>query len=130
MTGYYITVGYNSRYDKENVWKKLKEVVENICFEPSVILTEVLRFDISGLLKNTDLSELKEYAQSYKDQNDVTIKIVERTDSDGKAINSIDQLASGGGIERKIKEHFRRAFCRLVLNEMHANNMEININVS
>ena len=123
MTGYYIEVGYNSAHNNDDVWEKLKEVTKYYCDNPELIVGEVLR--IYKDWSYSDKGELIEYANAYTEQTDLTIKIIEKEDE-----KYIQQYASGGGNSREIKEHLRRAFCRLILNKMHENCMEINIRVS
>ena len=117
-TGYHIEAGYNSGCSREVVEEQLLAEVDSICDNPEQILCEVERVE---KLKPSD-----EYADCYrKPWSDCTIKIL----NDGHKI-SVMQMASGGGDERGIKESMRRAFCRLVLERMHRNQMEVNVIVS
>lgn len=120
MTGYYISVGYNSKYAKDEVWATLKREVEDLCQRPKLILEDV--FACEGVYPSED------YADAYRTPwKDLTI-FYEDT-SPFLAEPRLSQYASGAGLERKYKEMMRRAFCRLILKRMHSKGMEININV-
>ena len=117
MTGYHISIGYQSSSDKDDAKQALLEVVDGICKYPMQIVYEARR--LGDAVPD-------EYAESYsKPWADASISII---DKEGDF--QVMQLASGGGIERGYKEAMRRAFCRLVLEAMHKKKMEININVS
>lgn len=118
VTQYSIEVGYNSGNTCDEVWDALKQVVIAIQDEPQRIIDEVLRLE-----PTTDLQRLKEFAVCYcRPVEDLTIKVIE--DETGQYIS---QFASGGGDDRRMKESCRRAFCRLVLEDMHRKRMEVNI---
>lgn len=126
MTGYTIEVGYNSAQGGEEVWDKLKTVAKGICKKPEQIAEEAIKF---GAGQRCNKDSLMEYAEAYKECGekgtaDLTVRIIEGEEP------YISQSASGGGEAREIKEHLRRAFCRLVLYEMHKSLMEINIRVA
>ena len=129
MTGYYIYVGYNSNHEDIVVWNTLKRITKEICENPSVLVEEVLSLHKIG----NEIKMLREFSLSYKDCEDSTITIIEPNPLNPKG-NAADlirceivQYASGGGDEREVKELLRRAFCRLVLKEMHKRGMEVNI---
>jgi hypothetical protein len=118
VTQYRIEVGYNSSKDRDEVWEALKQVVIAIQDQPQRIIDEVLRIEPTA-----NLERLKEFAVCYcRPVEDLTIKVIE--DETGRYIS---QLASGGGSARDMKESCRRAFCRLVLEDMHRKKMEIKI---
>lgn len=121
MTGYYIEVGYNSKWDKEEVWKELKKVVIDICKNSKVLIEEIKR----ETNKVIPIDFIEKYKWPCKD---LTIRITENNEDNKE--NFISQAASGGGYERDCKEICRRAFCRLILLEMHKREMEVNIFVS
>lgn len=117
MTGYYIEVGYNRARSKDEVGEKLREVVKAICAKPETILAEVKRVEGRAIPDS--------YAESYREPwQDATIKIIE-----GERLQ-VMQLASGGGESRDYKEAMRRAFCRLVIEAMHLEQMEVNMVVT
>lgn len=128
MTGYYLEVGYNSAAHREDVWKRLVEVARELCAHPERIAAEVLRLE-----PGRSLGEVADYVEMYRADADLTITIVEEPPSD---INTedfqpyIQQLASGGGDGRDLKEACRRAFCRLAIEAMHRERLEINLRVS
>ncbi len=116
-TGYHIEVGYNSEESSEAVEEALRHAVKAICAKPETILAEVKR--VEGFEIPTS------YAESYREPwRDLTIKIIE-----GERFQ-VMQLASGGGSSRNYKESMRRAFCRMVLEEMHRKQMEVSIIVA
>lgn len=118
VTQYRIEVGYNSSKDRDEVWDALKQVVIAIQDQPQRIIDEVLRIEPKANLKM-----LKDCAAYYRRPvEDLTIQVVE--DETGRYIS---QLASGGGSSRNMKESCRRAFCRLVLEDMHRKKMEVKI---
>jgi hypothetical protein len=117
MTGYHIEVGYNSGSFKVEVADKLREVVKTICAKPETILAEVKR------IEGCDIPE--EYAESYREPwKDATVSFIDGEDF------QVMQLASGGGESRDYKESMRRAFCRLVLEAMHRERMEVSVVVA
>ncbi len=120
MTGYHIEVGYNSVHSKDEVAEKLREVAKAICAKPETILAEVKR------VEGRDIPE--SYAESYREPwQDATIKIIEAS---ADRPMQVMQLASGGGESRDYKEAMRRAFCRLVLEAMHREQMEVSVVVA
>lgn len=129
MTGYYIELGYQSGYsadfDLDEAWKEMKTVCGEICSRPERIADEAVRL---GAPVEDDGAEIYTYAQSYHNCSDLTIKIVEK-EKDGEKRRYIQQFASGGNPCRMMKEHLRRAFCRLMMEEMHKRGIEINISV-
>lgn len=124
MTGYHISVGYNSGAKREDVWRELKLVVEQLRHQSQAIIDELRR--VEGPLAFGD-QELREYAEMYGAQRDLTLTIHEAED-DREA--QIVQLASGGGTARDIKEALRRSFSRLVIAAMHTRRMEVNLHVA
>lgn len=113
MTGYHIEVGYNSCFSKGEVAEKLCHVVQSICAKPETILAEIKR------VEGKDVPP--EYAESYHEPwQDATVKIIKDEEGDGLQVM---QLASGGGESRDYKESMRRAFCRMVLEAMHREQM-------
>jgi hypothetical protein len=127
MTGYYIEAGYCSGASREEAWAKIKEITNYLCEHPSLIVEEALKF---GAPKSADGDGIEYYAQKYKERTDLTIRIKEGIDEFTKEErNQVVQLASGGGRGRVMKEHMRRAFCRLVMYEMHKLELEVNISV-
>lgn len=126
MTGYTITLGYNASNDIEEAGKELLRIVAQLRTQSQVILNEVREYD-PGMF---NLGEnVEDYAAAYAAGEDLTLvvqtgnTVVER---EGIAIR---QSASGSGPSRVIKEAFRRAFCRLVIQAMHRHGYEVNLNV-
>ena len=118
-TSYIISVGYNSAADREEVGVKLREVVAAIQSAPGRIVQEVRR------IEPNISDDVIDYAESYRPPvEDLTVRIEE--DDDGPCVR---QCASGGGNGRDLKEACRRAFARLVIEEMHRERMEVCFNV-
>lgn len=130
MTGYHISIGYLSGGDKDEAWATLKEVVAKLCAEPAAVAMEALKYGMPP-------DRVREYAEPYRSfsaatgrTEDSTLVIKEADPDDPESYHQVMQLAGGGGESRGLKEATRRAFCRLVLKEMHKREYEININVS
>lgn len=122
-TSYTIEVGYNSAYDKAEVGEKLRAVVANLQSTPQRIVDEVRRLDPS--IRPDDLES---FAESYRAPvEDLTCRIV---DDEETKLPRVHQCASGGGTSRELKEICRRAFARLVLDEMHRARMDVSFFVS
>lgn len=129
MTGYHISIGYLSGYDKDEAWKVLKMTVLDLCHNPHHLVDEAVRFGV-------DPRTACEYAAAYvgaseatQGTEDSTLRIIEKNEAEGTP-PQIMQLAGGSGESRTIKEAMRRAFCRIVMREMHKLEIEININVA
>jgi len=124
MVGYYIRPGYSYEHDQKEIWKELLAITKYLCDSPYLIAEEAC-----NRRGRFSLDEYNEYAKSYKNCTDLTIKITDGTDFDKKD-QFIQQYASGGNPGRSIKEDLRRAFCLLVLRNMNEIGMNINISVS
>jgi len=130
MTGYHISIGYMSGGpDKEEAWEILKEVVLDLCNAPARIADEATSF---GMDRTTAI----EYAGAYvgasianRGTEDSTLRIIEANEKE-ETQPQIMQLAGGADPSRSIKKAIRRAFCRLVMHDMHKREIEININVA
>lgn len=125
MTSYHISVGYNSGPHRDiEVWRVLQQVVDEIRREPTRIVMEAGRepHHCSG-------ATMLEYAAAYlpSEDPDLTLRVIGPGDQEESG--EITQFASGGGTSRVVKELLRRAFCRLVIFEMHQRGMEVNLNV-
>ena len=120
-TSYAIEVGYNSCKQRSEVWESLKNAVAKIQANPQQLFAEVLKFE-----PDANLQQIEEVIARYEAPvTDLTLKLVEKEDH-----QAVVQLASGGDPYRTAKESCRRAFCRLILYEMHRQKMEVNIVVS
>jgi hypothetical protein len=121
-TSYTIEVGYNSSYDKAEVGEKLRAVVADIQANPQRITAEVRRVE-----PRITAEELERFVESYRAPvNDLTCRIV---DDDETKLPRVHQCASGGGRSRDLKEICRRAFARLVLEDMHRAHMDVSFTV-
>lgn len=120
MTGWHIRIGYISgdscEYNQEQAWEILKAEVARLREDPAAIVGEAHR-----VLHESKIRGIGEYAAAYSAKhNDATITVFEDK-------REIMQLASGG---REVKEHARRAFCRLVIAAMHRHGIDINLTVA
>ena len=126
MRGYHIEIGYNgggTDETEENRWKTLKTITRKIADNPQAIIKEARRL---GAPESCDggkqCCNLDTYADNYQDDFDTLghpITIIENE-------QQIIQLASAGD---NIKHHVRRAYVRLLIEEMHRQEIEINLNV-
>jgi hypothetical protein len=128
-TSYVISIGYNSGIScparligesgATEAWGMLKSVVEKLCADTDRIVAEARAFNApENCEKGPDCCTLQNHADRYKlPWQDRTIYFDEKN-------QRVVQMASG---DRLVKEHIRRAFCRLVMAEMHKLNIEINI---
>lgn len=135
MTGYYLEIGYCSQGpDLEEAWEILKQVVREICDRPGQIAKEAERCLPAFGIPVPDLNTVSDYLERYRlidDNQDLTIFIEEtpRDPGNKEFKPRIVQYASGGEPGRKLKEHLRRAFCRLVIEKMHKREIEVNLSV-
>jgi hypothetical protein len=131
-TSYIIGIGYNSgascdfKFTSSNgffaeAWELLKSVVIEICNNPNRIVEEARKFSAAETCANgTTCCTLEGHAEKYR------IPWTDRTIAFDEKKKEVVQMASG---DRLVKEHIRRAFCRLVINEMHKHNIEVNLMV-
>ncbi len=121
MTGYSFSIGYLSgasyKGDTDEAWQELVKCVETLRTQPERIVTEARRLDAPEHCEH-GCCTLFSLAQAYQN-HDATLVIHHDA-------HTIDQYASG---DRMVKEHVRRAFCRLVLEDMHRKGIEINLKV-
>jgi hypothetical protein len=131
-TGYHISIGYNSGIScparligdagKTEAWGILKSVVEKLCGEPDRIIAEARAYGAPECCATgPECCTLQNHADRYK------LPWTDRTIYFDEKRQEVIQMASG---DRLVKEHIRRAFCRLVMQEMHKHNIEINITVA
>lgn len=120
-TGYTLEIGYNSVFGRDEIWPKMRAAVLDLMAHPEKIAAEVLRLE-----PDRNPERLKDFTTMYEPPiEDLTLKIIE--DESGSRIY---QSASGGGDSRDYKEACRRAVCRLVIEAMHRERMEVSLVVS
>jgi len=130
VTGYYLEAGYQSGASREEAWEALKRITLEICETPTVIAEEALAY---GCPVEAEGTHINKFAESYRARTDLTIRIKEKGDigvDEDAETGKVVQYASGGGQSRIMKEHFRRAFCRLAIRRMHAEGYEVNMTVA
>lgn len=115
MTTYVLSVGYSSTVGVDKAVVRIEEIAKSIIAEQNKLIQEV-RFSTT---KEISSPELMEYAKCYNSE-DLTIRFKH---------GEIIQIASGGGESREIKELFRQAFCRLVIKEANAEDINVNLNI-
>jgi hypothetical protein len=129
-TSYYLSVGYLSGYSFQGgpdaAWEVLKWIVERLRHEPSKLVAEARRLGAPERCAR-GCCDLRELAERYGAGEDLTLTVVERVDEDDAPVRYIRQVASG---DRMLKEHVRRAFCRLVIEEAHREGIEVDLTVS
>ena len=135
MTGYYLEVGYigGSSFggSHEDAWLKMKEAAKTLCDDPQRIFDEAMRLD--GEILNGTGEDVRGYAERYRNCDDLTITVHEKPFNESEKCGFkpyIAQSASGGGPSRMIKESLRRAFCRLIIEAMHREGIEVTMRVS
>jgi hypothetical protein len=138
VTGYYLSIGYNSSHggaQAEIAFDRLVEQFEAVLAAPNVIVDEVLRLETSFVRER-----VLEYAEWYthpdrKADQDCSYRIYRKPQDLGTTVDPeefepyIAQYASGGGTSRTLKESVRRAVCRLVIEGMHRRHTEVNFEV-
>lgn len=122
MTSYTLSIGYLSgcsfKGNDDEAWQALVNCVEALKHDPDRIVAEARRLGAPEQCEH-GCCTLRAYAEAYQSQDATLI-----TYPDEKAIR---QFASG---DRTLKEHVRRAFCRLVMEDMHRQGIEVNLAVS
>jgi hypothetical protein len=128
MTNYRISLGYNwDGPGAEEQWEALKSVVADLRANTHRIAEEAVRM---GCPVEESGDGLGEYLEGYlPDSADLTIRVIDEEDrlNPPERLREIWQAASGGDPSRSIKHHLRRAFCRLVMGEMHRRGIDINV---
>ncbi len=121
MTGYTFSIGYISGHsykgDKDDAWLELVIVTEALKKRPDRIVAEARRLNAPEQCEQ-GCCTLMSLAGAYQ-HTDATIVIQHEE-------QTIDQYASG---DRMLKEHVRRAFCRLLIEDMHRLGIEVNLKV-
>ncbi len=138
MTGYYLELGYNSSLGAPqlgNAFTTLVGVFMNLVNDPDRVTEEVLRIE-----PGADRALIRSHAAWYgnPERDDLTFKVVEKptTHPEISTLEAVEfkpyiqQYASGGGPDRGAKESVRRAFCRLVIEDMHRLKIEVNLRVA
>lgn len=128
MTSYHISIGYLSGYDKDEAWEVLKKVVLDLCHNPHHLMDELVLFGMNPRVASECAAAYVGASEATRGTGDSTLRIIE-ADNEGNP-PQIMQLAGGDGEWREYKEATRRAFCRLVMREMHKLEIEINVNVA
>jgi hypothetical protein len=127
MTSYYVSIGYNrgsfTKYGNNYEWNMLKQTARNICDNPNKIIEEARRLD-SPETCTKGCCNLETYADNYKAE----------IGSQGhplffSEIEDDKYLVQNASADDDIKFHVRRAFIRLLIEEMHRERIEINIKV-
>ena len=125
-TGYHLEVGYLSGYSTkhngDSAWDELKRVVIAVADNPLAIYAEARNFNAPDVCPCGCGATLMEHCEVYREQGFGSNGVF--------AINEDERyvilIASGS---REMKEHTRRAFCRLVLYQMHKQGIEVSLHV-
>ena len=131
MTRYYIELGYGSGYastgDYDRNWEILKNICLSISREPEKIIDEALRL---GAPKEIDNINIREFAEHCRQCASPCLEIIENKTSDEcEAQRYVSYIVGGGGPIRKFREYLGRAVCRIIVEEAHRQNIEVNIAV-
>lgn len=137
MTYYYISIGYLSGYsypaDRAQAWTELKAVVSQIRNRTVTIAEEVMRVEVHR--KQADKEIARRAAERFDSKKGLTsFSVVEPHQEASGAIVSgtivlVSSVEDGDARLFSIRESARRAFCRLVINEMHRRGIEVNLEV-
>lgn len=125
-TGYTIEIGYMSGYSSsispETAWEALKAAALKVASNPVKIYTEAIAFEAPTYDTEGDFSLMDVCNTFNLDKfNGGPMEIIEGDQP------RVFLMASG---QRTLKEHTRRAFCRLVIYEMHRQDIEVSLTVS
>lgn len=131
MTSYTLSIGYLSGYstdlDRDAAWLALLESVNARRSDPQAIIREAKRFDAPDKCRN-GCCTIAEAAAAYDpSNNDLTVVVIDERGPDGEDNRRVVQYASG---DRDLKEHVRRAFCRLIIQDMHRRGIEVDLSVA
>ncbi len=124
MTGYHVSLGYNSSVVAN--WDDVKAIANSITKDE--LRAEYLEYETITWCDSAELT-IDDFIGQQLLQEDASMKFIE----DEEGAEQIMLLASGGGGScncRAIKEGLRRAFCRLMLKKAHKKHIEINIHVA
>lgn len=124
MTTYYFELGYCAQYpNDEEAWARLQELVRAICDHPERIIVEARRLGAPEHC-NKGVCRLEESVDNYRlPYGDGPVEFVEAT---RKTPPAIRQWCSTGC---DVKYAVRRAFVRLVIENAHRENIEVNLTV-
>ena len=128
MTGYHIQIGYNAQGGHpDDLWGDLVKTVRFVCSHPERIIAEARRLGAPEKCER-GCCTLATHAAVYADpigQDGHPVKFIDRP---GEPQNrQVMQLAAAAD---PIKYHIRRAFIRLLIAEMHKQEIEVNLTVA
>ncbi len=118
MLGHHFTIGYNPCRIDGDAWKILKAAARDVADDAPAIVREAGRFRHAFVGQST---ELDAYADVYREpfgEDGHPVKVIEKD-------RQIMQLCSGRA--DLAKYDVRRAFVRLLLQSMHAREIEISV---
>ena len=125
MRGYHIRIGYNGGGDaeeEESRWQSLIQVARSVANNPQRIVAEARRLGAPERCTE-GCCELSTFADNYANEALSPVSII---DQDGN--RQIMQLASTSDDE--FKYCVRRAYVRLVIEEMHRLGIEVSLTVA
>lgn len=123
-TEYTISLGYlsgqSTSLSYEDAWKALVAYVEQLRHQPERIVQEARRLNAPETCEQ-GCCTLQRMAEAYQlTEEECGPLVINQEDQ------HISQLTYG---DRMLKEHIRRAFSRLILEEMHRQGIEVCLNV-
>lgn len=126
MTGYTLTIGYMGGYScklsNEEAWQCLVKSTQELREQPQRLIEEARRLNAPETCDQgccTLEGVAGTYSASFTGGNPLVINHEK---------GYVAQYASGS--DRAIKEHMRRAFCRIVIEEMHRVGIEVCLSVA
>lgn len=126
--GYHIRLGYNGRTDwhSDDAWKELKNFALKLAKQPEVIAEEAKKFNAPENCCDECETTLIDVCKTYDKSYGNPLTIIDKLDNEGDPDKQVMQMATGGCL---LKDHTRRAFCRLIINEMHKQGIEVSLTV-
>ncbi len=126
-TEYTIELGYISGYSFKDgydaAWEILVNETHRLINEPALIATEARAYGSPEVCCDRGCLSLLEACKAYVNRGmDAPLAIIE--DDHGRRVI---QFTTGN---RPLREHVRRAFCRLLIQRMHRQQIEVNLVVS
>lgn len=133
-TGYHLRVGYCSgssgEHDAYKNWQMLVQLVGEIRDQPGMIIKEVERVGDQDKHDGTLLwSAAEDMSTAAAEAGSQACMVIDDPPGGGRD-REVLLMASGGKPGRAAKEAVRRAFCRVVIEEMHRRGIEVSLVVA
>lgn len=123
-TGYILSIGYLSGYsyqgNQDEAWQQLRAAAQSIALQPERIAEEARKFNAPEWCCEMHCSHLMNYCEIYASKA-VTNPLM--------IIDNLQHVFISASGDRTLKEHVARAFCRLVIYDMHRQGIEVQLEV-